>query len=479
LREIDTYQERIEVWTQSVASSQAEVSRMRGRVDVVRAGRDRLLPPPASGVYPDVVTVTCDGDGTGGTHLSTPVVRMQSDGVHFRVVNRFPDERVFLNIGQEEEVTVAPAETMETNVAVSGLGDIEIVCTYAHQEDFSWPRPSHPLWVASSAPDQTVSRTPDPSALDPLVLTASLDEEPVNWPEVAFLPAGDAEDEIGNSNCSDCVLPVPSALAVDRDGSYWIADGLKARIAHFAVDGSFIEAFPAEIGTAIPNESGSADLAFVGDRLYLLLAESRSKIVPVEPGGLGEPITVNNEGQGLHVQALIPGQDELLVMISGAERLPGGYWAFATVDPSTGQVTPSPGVRDSTGTRVDFQPILDTPPGDYEIHWFQDDRGLVVAQDVRFQLVRNGQELRTTVGDAYMRTATHSGVATIVGMSNLQGTTGGRWYLEIVPESPQVVFERIPDDGFIGDARRYLTVGPDGRVYWMRLLEDGLHIFRR
>ena len=72
-------------------------------------------------------------------------------------------------------------------------------------------------------------------------------------------------------------------------------------------------------------------------------------------------------------------------MISGAERLIGGYWAFATVDPATGQVTLSSGVEDPFGSFVDFQPLLDSP----------------------------------------------------------------------------------------------LTVGPDGEVYWMRLLEDGLHIYRR
>jgi hypothetical protein len=55
----------------------------------------------------------------------------------------------------------------------------------------------------------------------------------------------------------------------------------------------------------------------------------------------------------------------------------------------------------------------------------------------------------------------------------------GAWYLEILPESPSFTFERLPGDDFIGDARRYLTVGPDGQVYWMRLIEDGLHIYRR
>ncbi|MGH2530347.1 MAG: hypothetical protein ACRDH0_13580 [Actinomycetota bacterium] len=41
------------------------------------------------------------------------------------------------------------------------------------------------------------------------------------------------------------------------------------------------------------------------------------------------------------------------------------------------------------------------------------------------------------------------------------------------------MFERIPEGGFIGDVRRYLSVGPDDQIYWMRLLEDGLQIYRR
>jgi hypothetical protein len=331
----------------------------------------------------------------------------------------------------------------------------------------------------SLSPSASASPTHQPLSLDPLILTASLDEPPVSWTKLAFLPAGQRESEIGYSPCSDCVLPVPSALAVDRDGSFWIADGLKARIAHFARDGSFIEAFPAQIGSAVGDSETSADLAFVGDRLYVLLEERKPRIAPVESGGLGEAIIVNNEGQRLHIEALISGQNELLALISGAERLLGGYWAFATVDPATGQVTPAPGVRDSTGAYVDLQPKLDGSPGTFEIRWSREGHGLVAVQELRFQLVRGGEERKTSVGDTYVRTATHWGVATVMSIGAGQGIPVGKWYLEILPESPPIVFERLPDDGFIRNVRRYLTVGPDGQVYWMRLLEDGLRIYRR
>ena len=479
LLEILMVEERIRAWTRLEAMSQAALSQLRARVAEARAVRARLLPPPDDGVYPDVATVTCDGDGTGGTHLSAPVVRMQSDGVHLRVVNQIPNERVFMLVQPDGGSAIPPGEVRDVVIPPRPAHDIEIVCTYQYPRE-SWDRPTHPMWIAPELPDgSTATASPEPTALDPLVLTASLDEDPVAWPEVAFVPAGESDDQIGYSRCSDCVLPVPTALAIDRDGSLWIADGLKARIAHFARDGSFIEAFPAKIGSALPVAEHAADLAFVGDRLYVLLEEGASRIARVEADGLGEPIVVNHEGRGLDVEALIPGQDELLVLVSGAERLLGGFWAFATVDPATGQVTPSPGVPDSVGSYIDIQPDFDGPAGTFEIRWSQAGRGLTTVQEVRFQLVRNGQELKTTVGDMYVRTSTRWGVATVVSIGDGQGNTVGKWYLEILPESPSFTFERLPDEGFIGNVRRYLTVGQDGRVYWMRLLEDGLHIYRR
>jgi len=334
--------------------------------------------------------------------------------------------------------------------------------------------------VASIRPMSSAPPTVEPLRLDPLALTASLDDPPADWTEVTLLPVGNAEGELGVQPCSECGEQLaPSAMAVDLDGSLWVTDSYKARIAHFARDGAFLEAFPAKIGSAIPDATGSADLAFVGERLYVLLEEGGSKIAPVGPGGLGDPITVNDEGKALHVQALIPGQNQLLVMISGAERLLGGYWAFATVDPATGQVTPSPGVQSPTGSYGDLQPVLDTSPGDdWEVRWYGADRGLVAIQEVRFQLAQGGKELGTSVGDAYVRTATHEGVATVMSIGDGQGMPVGAWYLEITPDGG-AVFERLPDGGFIGDVRRYLTMGPEGQVYRMRLLDDGLHVYRR
>ncbi|HEX6580153.1 MAG TPA: GerMN domain-containing protein [Actinomycetota bacterium] len=146
LREIEMLQERIQAWTRSVAEDQAVVSELRDRVEEARAARARLIPPPLGGVYPDVATVTCGGDYTGGTQLSTPVVRMQPDGVHFRVINGISNERVFLVIQPDGARAIPPGATLEVVIPPRPSHDVEVTCTFDYPRD-SWERPTHPLWI--------------------------------------------------------------------------------------------------------------------------------------------------------------------------------------------------------------------------------------------------------------------------------------------------------------------------------------------
>jgi len=326
--------------------------------------------------------------------------------------------------------------------------------------------------TSPSSPSRTASKTPtspSPVELAPLTLTASLDEPPLEWTEVTFIPAGSADSEIGFESCSDCVLPVPAALAVSKDGSFWIADPLKQRIAHFSSDGSFL--------AAIPVDRGPADVAFVGNRLYVLPEVGEAVILGVKNGRVSEEIVANDDGKRLHVQGLIGGQDKLVTLIAGAERLLGAYWAMATVDPATGQVTPSAGAEVSGSRFVDFAPLVETSDADYEIRW--SDGQEMAQQVVRFQLTENGRDLRTSVGDTYLRATTSTGFVTLVSLGGRQGLPAGRWFMEVPVDGTQPIFERVPQEGFIGDARRYLAVGDDGTIYWMRLLDDGLHVYRR
>lgn len=329
------------------------------------------------------------------------------------------------------------------------------------------------LVACADAPARDRSDSPSPTpptTPDPITLVANVDQAPAEWSEVAFLPGGDAPDEIGLDPCFHCESVVPAALAVGPDGTYWIADTYKRRIAHFGEDGSFIE--------AIPTERGPADLAFVGGRLYVLFDEGGRTIAPVDSGALGEPLVVAAAGRPLHVLAFVGYQDRLLAWFTNAEQTLGAFWAMGVIDPASGEVTAAPGVYVSRDLSMDLVPLLETRPLSYEVRWSEG--GQVISQlQIRFQLVRGSKPVRTTVGDTYIRTSTPTGVSTLVSIGDGQGLPVGVWYLEIPADAGQPIFERIPTGGFIGDARRYIALGPDGRIYWMRLLGDGLHIYRR
>lgn len=310
--------------------------------------------------------------------------------------------------------------------------------------------------------------TGSPSLIDlaPLTLETSVHDAPADWTEVAFISGGGAEGEIGIDPCFHCEALEPAALAIQADGSLWIADSYKRRIAHYSEEGAFLG--------AIPMQRGPADVTFAGDRLYALVEQGKPTLLPVDGGELADPITVNDGGKPLSVQALIGGQDDLVALIAGAERLLGGYWAYATVDQTTGQVTSAQGVQVPGGPLMDLVPLLDTRPLSYEIRSSGASAG-DLQREVRFQLMRDDEEVRTTVGDTYIRSATSGGIATVVSLGDGQGITVGKWYLEVSAEAEAVAFERLPDDALVGQ----ITVGPDGSVYLLRALEDGVHIYRR
>ena len=325
--------------------------------------------------------------------------------------------------------------------------------------------------TSSPGPDRapTISDTGRlPSESTPLVasqitLTLELSEPPVEWREVAFLRAGAAHDQIGIDRCYHCEPVTPAALAVGPDGSYWIGDTVKHRIAHFGQDGSFLGA----IYTGV----GPADLAFAGDRLFVLPRTGGRTVARVHKDGDLDEIVVTLDGRARHVQALVGGQDRLTGVIAGAERALGRYWAVAFIDEETGVLSPAPGVAVSGDAWIDLVPLIGERPPAFEIRWLD---GTTVTQvnQVTMQAIRNGSPVRTTVGDTFVRTATGNGVALIGSMGS------AAWYLEIPADGGRPTLERIPYSGFIGDLMLSLSVGPDGRVYWMQLKNDGLHIFR-
>jgi len=333
-----------------------------------------------------------------------------------------------------------------------------------------------------SAPEDRVGQTPSPSAppspsaeaeptrLDPIVLRGALDDSLASWEDVATIPVGRSDSTIADPECFHCETTPPAGLVVAEDGSFWIGDPLNSRVAHFASDGTFLE--------GVRTESGPADVTLVGDQVFALLEQGASKIQLIDPAGRDRVIAVNNERKPLRVEALISGQGQLVALISDAERLLGSYWAFASVDPDTGQITPAPGVITHSGSFADLR-WVDARQPTYELRWSNGERTTAV-QDVLFDFTNRGEHVRVSIGDMYLRTCTRNGFATVVSVGNGQGTPVGAWFLEFSTLGREPVFERIAVEGLgIGETRRSLSLGADGFTYRMELREDGLHILRR
>jgi len=69
------------------------------------------------------------------------------------------------------------------------------------------------------------------------VLRADLAERPAKWEPVLFIPFGGGDDSLGYETFPDSPSSQPSAFAVAPDGSFWIDDRWKARLAHYSPRG--------------------------------------------------------------------------------------------------------------------------------------------------------------------------------------------------------------------------------------------------
>lgn len=314
------------------------------------------------------------------------------------------------------------------------------------------------------------SPSPSPTVLEPLTLEASLTEPPARWTEVTFIPAGDAKDHIGIQRCFHCeITGVPRSFVVDHDGSFWIQDAYKDRIARFAADGSFLGSI------SVPEGEAMSGLAVADADVYALLDSRQGILARIQGGEFVERMAVNDAGDPLVVAELIGGQSGLLGLIVDAPSL-GAYWAYATIDVPSGQITPAPGVLAPGGSYMDLG--LGDEPRLRQIRW-SDGTTLTATREVRFQLVEEGNDVRTTAGEIFVETATSSGVAMVVTLGDAQGLPVGVWYLEVPEDGSAPIFERIPNDGENLRPFRRLILGPDGAVYRMLVLEDGVHIVRR
>ncbi|HEV8420123.1 MAG TPA: hypothetical protein VGR13_02065, partial [Actinomycetota bacterium] len=74
---------------------------------------------------------------------------------------------------------------------------------------------------------------------DRLILTADLSEPPSKWRRLFFAPFGTRREQLGFKFFHESVNSQPSSFVVSADGSLWIADRWKDRLAHYSPTGRF------------------------------------------------------------------------------------------------------------------------------------------------------------------------------------------------------------------------------------------------
>jgi len=336
--------------------------------------------------------------------------------------------------------------------------------------------PSPSTSTASGSPASTAR----PASTEPsLVLQATSGEQAARWELVLAVPFGAGDAQLAYEAASESAPNEPASFTVVSDGSFWIVDAGKARVAHFGADGRFLGAVPT---AGRPAE----DVSFSGSIMYVLISGQTGRISRIGPKG-ARSITVRSGGRALRLsnQLYPAGGDGLVVEASGyadsqtGSEGPAGYVRVDTV--GSGDATLLPGLPIGRKTAVRVERRRDDQ---LDLVYLRD--GLSIVQPVHFGLLTPGGSKPRRIAGEFAPTefAPFDGdIAMYVMVSpsrpgDQQRYGGSRWLLRM-GRSP-VLWERLPDPGVPDESqRRHLAIGPDGRLYLMVLTTNGAQIYRR
>jgi hypothetical protein len=298
-----------------------------------------------------------------------------------------------------------------------------------------------------------------------------------------LIPFGIQPDQLGFKNFPTGPASQPSAFAVAPDGSFWIDDRWKRRVAHYSPSGAFL-------GAAGKLQHPGWDLAMVGDELFVLVEQSTGTVGTVEGNAVSQVEMANGEDP-LFIVQLVPTARGLVAQATGvAGKQPGEVGTFLTLAPSSSTgVEVLPGLPLGRGDMY-FDVALSQQPAhpegnqDFDLTFASPE--VAQTQPIQFDLiVHDGKRQRPIpavvglleplpTGDdvvLYVQVApTRPGDADRFGDS--------RWLLR-VGRSP-LLWERLPDPDMTDELQhRHLAIGPDGAIYLMVAREDGMQILRR
>jgi hypothetical protein len=356
-------------------------------------------------------------------------------------------------------------------------------------------RPAQAPGLATSIPSVSArpSAPPSPVVLDRLVLTADLSEKPARWRKVLFVPFGTRRAELGFKLFHESTNSQPSSFAVAPDGSFWIADRWKERIAHYSAAGKFLGAIPVPEPPAAVSVGTSheriRDVVLSGNSIYALMEPTGGPIVKVDPSDSTRYARPQLRNRDLWVAEVFPSPRSLLMLVAGfvnpedgsVDDGPLGVFRWD----GSGPPEPLPGIPADQGTWVDLKSVASPSEGDqdFELRHVGPESASVqpIHVDVRTKAA-GGRSLVAEVGPGEF-ISSGGDLLMFVMLTPARPTDarrygGGRWLLRL-GRSP-VLWERLPDPGIADEPqRRHISLGPDGSIYLMVAEKRGVVILRR
>jgi hypothetical protein len=350
--------------------------------------------------------------------------------------------------------------------------------------------PRTPPPAATSSPVRSAIETEVSPGPGP-VLYADLSEAPATWQLVMSVPFGAEDAALGfQDDPNVTALPdFPPSFTVAPDGTFWILDPLKHRVAHYTGSGTHLGA----VGGLRYDRfhPRPRDVVIANDTVHVLhYRRTRTSILAAMPDGPSPLVPLRDDEQPVLVHNLLAVNDDLICFVSGyslveehPEQLGSGPVGFAVLEtPESGVVEMLPGVP-----VAEDRWIVPEFGENGEIRIRHTKAESQAEQELDIELIPgagNDEPLGAIVGGVVQATL-EGQIGLYVGASPAEADAArsygdGHWYLQLGATGEPLIWERLPE-GEVSDELqlRHLAAGPDGSVYLMLAQHDGMEIYRR
>jgi len=309
----------------------------------------------------------------------------------------------------------------------------------------------------------------------------SLAEPPES--QACLLPFGGEEAGLGFRRFREGPDSLPSAFVVDADGSFWVDDRWKRRVAHYSASGEYL-------GQAGPLQSAGWDLA-VHDGTVFVLVEQMTGLFGRVQDGVVLHTGLTYRGQPLFAFQLVTTP---LGLVAQAGQIPGSspgdLGSFVLLELPRPQATRVlPGLPIGRGDRfLDVTPTNPPvhPDGDQDFDLTFSSAEIAQIQPVQIELdAADGGRSRSVPAEVGLTEPLVMGedVLFLVKVAptrpaDAERYGGGRWLLRVGPSA--LLWERLPYPASLDELQhRHLALGPDGSIYLMVVQRGGELILRR